>query len=94
MPLRALKPTIEVILRERKRLTLSAISFFCCTENSVTDCHKILCEAAESVGVAYDAKTRGDFIIRDVRHTAVTRMLQAGIDLSIVNAINGTLTAN
>ena len=84
-----LTPTMEEILSERKKINAFGDFVFCRTGNSVTAYHKILSEAAESVGVAYGAKTRGGFITHDARHTAVTRMLQAGVDLSTVGAITG-----
>lgn len=84
-----LTPTMEEIFRERKKANAFGEYVFCRTGNSVTDYHKILRQAAESVGIAYGAKTRGGFITHDARHTAVTRMLQAGVDLSTVGAITG-----
>jgi integrase len=89
-----LTPTMEEILRERKKLNAFGDFVFCRTGNSVTAYHEILREAAESVGVAYGAKTRGGFITHDARHTAVTRMLQAGVDLSTVGAITGHSDSN
>lgn len=89
-----LTPTMEEILRERKKLNAFGDFVFCRTGNSVTAYHEILRQAAESVGVAYGAKTRGGFITHDARHTAVTRMLQAGVDLSTVGAITGHSDSN
>ena len=54
----------------------------------------MLREAAESVGVAYGAKTRGNVIIHAALHTPVTRMLQAEIDLSTVGTITGHSDSN
>jgi len=56
--------------------------------------HEILREAAESIATAYGEKTRGGFISHDARHTAVTRMLQAGVELSTVGAITGHSDSN
>lgn len=84
-----LTPTMEEILRERKKINAFGDYVFCRTGNSITKYHQILREAAEAVGVAYGAKERGGFITHDARHTAVTRMLQAGVDLSTVGAITG-----
>lgn len=84
-----LTPTMEEILRERKKINAFGDYVFCRTGNSVSNYHQILRQAAESVGVAYGAKMRGGFITHDARHTAVTRMLQAGVDLSTVGAITG-----
>jgi integrase len=46
-------------------------------------------KACASVGVKYGRNLTGGFVTHDARHTAVTRMLQAGIDLSTVGAITG-----
>ncbi len=80
---------MEEILRERKRINDFGDFVLCRTGNSVTAYYEILREAAESIGVAYDAKTPADFITYAARHTAVTRMLQARVDLSTVGAITG-----
>jgi integrase len=89
-----LTPTMEEILHERKKINAFGDFVFCRTGNSVTAYHEILREAAESVGVAYGAKIRGGFITHDARHTAVTRVLQAGVDLSTVGAITGHSDSN
>jgi integrase len=84
-----LTPTMEEILLERKKINAFGEYVFCRTGNSVTNYHQIMRRTAKSVGVPYGAKTRGGFITHDARHTAVTRMLQAGVDLSTVGAITG-----
>lgn len=84
-----LTPTMEEILGERKKISAFGDYVFCRTGNSVSNYHQILRKAAETVGVAYGAKMRGGFITHDARHTAVTRMLQGGVDLSTVGAITG-----
>lgn len=89
-----LNPTIEQILRERQTLDAFGEFVFCRTGNSVTKYHQILRENAANLGVNYGANVRGGFITHDARHTAVTRMLQAGIDLSTVGAITGHSDAN
>lgn len=81
-------PTIETILRERKES--SDWEFvFSRTGNSVTHYHKILSDAARVCGLIYGKFKRGGFITHDTRHTAITRMLQAGVDLSTVGSITG-----
>ena len=95
-------PTIESILRDRENFRSDnpkqrgkVCEFvFSKTGNSVTKYHQILREAAEAVNVPYGADIRGGFITHDARHTAVTRMLQAGVDLSTVGAITGHSDAN
>ncbi len=95
-------PSIEAILRDRetfrsdnpKRRGTVCEFVFSKTGNSVTKYHQILRDAAKATGVTYGADIRGGFITHDARHTAVTRMLQAGIDLSTVGAITGHTDAN
>lgn len=89
-----LNDTIEQILRQRQTLDKFGEFVFCRTGNSVTDYYQILREASETVGIIYGRKTRGGLITHDARHTAVTRMLQAGVDLSTVGAITGHSDSN
>lgn len=89
-----LATTIGQILRERQTLDTFGEFVFCRTGSSVTDYHEILSTAAQKVGITYGADVRGGFITHDARHTAVTRMLQAGVDLSTVGAITGHSDAN
>ncbi|MDQ3180757.1 MAG: site-specific integrase [Acidobacteriota bacterium] len=84
-----LNPTIEQILRTRKEIDAFGEFVFCRTGNSITKYHQILREASNAVGIIYGRNERGGFITHDARHTAVTRMLQAGVDLSTVGAITG-----
>jgi len=89
-----LNPTIEYILKQRKIADRFGEFVFCRSGNSVTDYYSIMKNAAESIGVPYGRRTIGGFITHDARHTAVTRMLQAGIDLSTVGAITGHSDSN
>lgn len=89
-----LNPTTETILRERQTLGTFGEFVFSRTGNSVTKYHEILSDASQKVGINYGANVRGGFITHDARHTAVTRMLQAGVDLSTVGAITGHSDAN
>ncbi len=81
-------PTIEAILRERA-VNSNWEFVFSRTGNSVTHYHKILSDAAKQCGLIYGKFKRGGFITHDARHTAITRMLQAGVDLSTVGSITG-----
>jgi len=86
-------PTINAILSERA--SNSDWEFvFSRTGNSVTHYHKILSDAAAACGLIYGKFKRGGFITHDARHTAITRMLQAGVDLSTVGSITGHSDAN
>jgi integrase len=95
-------PSIEAILKDRetyrsdnpKQRGKVCEFVFSKTGNSVTKYHQILRAAAKAVGVTYGADIKGGFITHDARHTAVTRMLQAGVDLSTVGAITGHTDAN
>jgi integrase len=55
----------------------------------VTHYYRILAKACEEIGIAYDRETQGGFVTHDARHTAVTRMLQAGRDLATIGSITG-----
>lgn len=59
------------------------------TGNSITHYYEIMKKACAAVSVKYGRNAMGGFVTHDARHTAVTRMLQAGIDLSTVGAITG-----
>ncbi len=59
------------------------------TGNSITHYYEIMKKACAAVGVKYGRSEMGGFVTHDARHTAVTRMLQAGVDLSTVGAITG-----
>lgn len=84
-----LNQSIESILRERKTLDAFGEFVFCRTGNSVTDYYSIMKSTAESLDIPYGRNTLGGLITHDARHTAVTRMLQAGVDLSTIGAITG-----
>lgn len=89
-----LNPTIEQILRARKRVDAFGEFVFCRTGNSITDYYKIMREASESNSIIYGRWARSGFVTHDARHTAVTRMLQAGVDLSTIGAITGHSDSN
>ena len=55
----------------------------------VTHYYNIMREACEAVGVTYGRNVVGGFVTHDARHTAVTRMLQAGRDLATIGSITG-----
>ncbi len=59
------------------------------TGNSITDLYLHFEAACRSSGIKYGRGLRGGLVIHDARHTAITKMLQAGIDLSTVGAISG-----
>lgn len=55
----------------------------------VTHYYRILRECCEACGVRYGREITGGFTTHDARHTAVTRMLQAGKDLATIGSITG-----
>jgi integrase len=87
-------PTIEQILLERKEKDAFGEFVFSRTGNSVTHYYEILQAESERAGVIYGKNKAGGFVTYDARHTATTRMLQAGVDLSTVGAITGHSDAN
>lgn len=84
-----LTPTVEAILRERQTLNAFGDFVFCRTGNSITHYYKLMKEAAEKVGIPYGKNKKGGFVGHDARHTAVTKMLQGGVDLSTIGSITG-----
>ena len=84
-----LNPTIEKILRQRQSAARFGDFVFCASGNSITDYYSIMSESAKACGIPYGRNTLGGFVTHDARHTAVTRMLQAGTDLATVGAITG-----
>lgn len=84
-----LTPTMESILRERQKFNRFGEYVFCRTGNTITHYYRIMEQAAKAVGVPYGKNKRGGFVGHDARHTAITRMLQAGVDLATVGSITG-----
>lgn len=80
--------TLAEILREREIESRGAYVF---TQKGgeVTHYYRIFREACEAAGVAYGRDVAGGFVTHDARHTAVTRMLQAGRDLATIGSITG-----
>jgi len=80
--------TIAEILNER--LSLSCGDFvFTRNGGEVTDYYEIIREACTALGLPYGKDLIGGFVTHDARHTAVTRMLQAGCDLATIGSITG-----
>jgi integrase len=51
--------------------------------------YRILREACEACGIPYGRDISGGLVLHDARHSATTRMLQAGVDLDTVGSITG-----
>lgn len=83
----AIDRALEAILRER--LAFGHEFVFSRKGREVTDYYEIMREACEACGVTYGKGVIGGFVTHDARHTAVTRMLQAGVDLATIGSITG-----
>lgn len=84
-----LTETMREIFAEQLAVDNFSEFVFSQTGNSITDYYEIFKAACESVGVLYGRKTRGGLVTHDARHTAITKMLQAGIDLATIGSISG-----
>ena len=80
--------TLAEILRERMGES-RGVYVFTREGGEVTHCYRILAEACEAIGIAYGRDIPGGFVTYGARHTAVTRMLQAGRDLATIGSITG-----
>lgn len=83
----AINKALEAILRERQALGGEFV--FTRKGREVTDYYEIMQEACKACGVIYGKGVEGAFVSHDARHTAVTRMLQAGVDLATIGSITG-----
>ncbi|HEX7330379.1 MAG TPA: site-specific integrase [Pyrinomonadaceae bacterium] len=81
-------PPIAEILNERLALSRGGY-VFTRAGGEVTDYYEIMGEAKDALGLAYGKDVIGGFVTHDARHTAVTRMLQAGCDLATIGSITG-----
>ncbi len=80
--------TLAEILQERIGES-RGVYVFTREGGEVTHYYQIFAEACRAVGIAYGREIPGGFVTHDARHTAVTRMLQAGRDLAIIGSITG-----
>jgi len=83
----ALDRGLEMILREREGVYPEYV--FTRNGGEVTHYYEIMKECCQAVGLAYGKDVAGGFVTHDARHTAVTRMLQAGVDLATIGSITG-----
>lgn len=83
-----LTPTMLEIIDERRRRSSTPFIF---THAGVESpkFYTVLRKACEACGIPYGQKTPGGFVLHDARHTATTRLLQAGVDLSTIQSITG-----
>jgi integrase len=80
--------TLAEILNERKARSVGDF-VFTQAGGEVTHYYEILTEACRVTGVPYGRARAGGLVTHDARHTAVTRMLQAGQDLATIGSITG-----
>lgn len=59
------------------------------TGNPITDYYLHFNAACKNSGVKCRRKTKGGLVTHDARHTAITKMIQAGIDLATIGSISG-----
>ena len=84
-----LTPAMREIFERQKEIDDFGEFVFCKTGNSITDHYLHFKAVRESSGIKYGGKTKGGLVTHDARHTAITKMLQAGIDLSTIGLISG-----
>ena len=80
--------TLREILRERMGESIG-VYVFTRDGGEVTHYYRIFAEACEAIGIPYGREIPGGFVTHEARHTAVTRMLQAGRDLATIGSISG-----
>jgi integrase len=80
--------TLKEILQERMGES-KGIYVFIRDGGEVTHYYQILAEACKALGIPYGREIPGGFVTHDARHTAVTRMLQAGRELATIGSITG-----
>jgi integrase len=91
--------SIAEILRERLAVIPKDQQYiFTRSGGEVTHYYEILRAACGATGVLYGRNVVGGLVTHDTRHTAATRMLQAGHDLATVGSVLGhtdrTMTMN
>lgn len=83
----AMDRALKAILLERQGVNGEFV--FTRAGGEVTHYYKIIREACQACGVKYGRDVAGGFVTHDARHTAVTQMLQKGIDLATIGSITG-----
>jgi len=80
--------TLAEILQERMGES-KGVYVFTREGGEVTHYYRILAETCAATGIAYGREIQGGLVTHDARHTAVTRILQAGSDLATIGSITG-----
>lgn len=83
-----LTPPMIEILRDRQSVSEGPY-VFTSGGGEVTHYYEILKAASAKAGVLYGKNTLGGFVTHDMRHTAITQMLQQGHDLATIGSITG-----
>jgi integrase len=83
-----LTKTMAAILREASARSKTEYVF---TRSGITPWkfYKFVREACEECGINYGRFVAGGFVPHDARHTATTRMIQAGLDLATIQSVTG-----
>lgn len=83
-----LTPTMLAILDERRRRS-STPYIFTRSGGALPRFYQILRKACEVCGIPYGRDAAGGLVMHDARHTATTRLLQAGVDVATVQSVTG-----
>ncbi len=79
-------PAVEILLERKKAKLGNNIHAFTCRDYKL---RKIFEEASEECEIPYGQKTPGGWTVHDLRHTCLTNLLQAGVDLASVRDFAG-----
>jgi integrase len=83
-----LTETMLMILRERREQSIGKY-IFTISGSPMANFYSILRAACEACGIPYGRDVAGGVVLHDARHTATTRLLQAGVDLSTIQSFTG-----
>jgi integrase len=83
-----LTPTMLEIIAERRRLSKSPF-IFTRSGGTLPKFYRIIQQACEACGITWGRDAEGGMVLHDARHTATTKLLQAGLDLATIQAITG-----
>ena len=79
-------PAIEILLERKKAKLGNNIHAFTCRDYKLRE---IFEEVSEECEIPYGQRTPGGWTVHDLRHTCLTNLLQAGVDLASVRDFAG-----
>jgi integrase len=79
-------PAVEILLERKKAKLGNNIHAFTCRDYKLRE---IFEEVSEECEIPYGQKTPGGWTVHDLRHTCLTNLLQAGVDLASVRDFAG-----